>query len=58
MWPLQSSGGSMCPSWIRPLRSPARKELGPQMIPVHRLVGLQFEIGGIRQVDETKPKAD
>ena len=34
---------------------PQRKELGPRVIPVQRLVDLQFGDGGIRQVDESHP---
>jgi hypothetical protein len=35
---------------------PQRPELGPQVIPAHRLVSIQFGDGGIKQVDENHPK--
>jgi len=35
---------------------PQRPDLGPQIIPTHRLVSLQFGDGGIKQVDENHPK--
>ena len=35
---------------------PQRSELGPQVIPVHRLVNVQFGDGGIKQVNENQPK--
>jgi hypothetical protein len=37
---------------------PQRKDLGPQLIPVHRLVNVQFGDGGINQVNENQPKPD
>ena len=37
---------------------PQRKDLGPQAIPVHRLVNIQFGDGGIQQVNESQPKPD
>jgi hypothetical protein len=37
---------------------PQRKDLGPQVIPVHRLVNVQFGDGGIHQVNENQPKPD
>lgn len=33
-----------------------RKDLGPKVIPAHRLVNVQFGDGGIQDVDENKPK--
>ena len=35
---------------------PQRSDLGPQLIPVHRLVSVQFGDGGIKQVNESQPK--
>jgi hypothetical protein len=35
---------------------PQRPGLGPWVIPVHRLVSVQFGDGGIQQVDESHPK--
>jgi len=35
---------------------PQRPDLGPQVIPAHRLVSVQFGDGGIKQVDENQPK--
>jgi hypothetical protein len=35
---------------------PQRADLGPQVIPVHRLVSIQFGDGGIKQVNENQPK--
>ena len=35
---------------------PQRRDLGPQVIPVHRLVNVQFGDGGIKQVNENQPK--
>jgi hypothetical protein len=35
---------------------PQRRELGPQVIPAHRLVSVQFGDGGIKQVNESQPK--
>lgn len=34
---------------------PQRKELGPLVIPVERLVSVQFGDGGIKHVDENQP---
>jgi hypothetical protein len=34
---------------------PQRKDLGPRIIPAHRLVDIQFGDGGIKTVDENKP---
>ena len=36
---------------------PQRRDLGPQVIPVHRLVNVQFGDGGIKQVNENQPKS-
>lgn len=35
---------------------PQRQDLGPLVIPVHRLVSVQFGDGGIKQVNESQPK--
>lgn len=35
---------------------PQRKDLGPLIIPVHRLLNVQFGDGGIKQVTESQPK--
>jgi hypothetical protein len=35
---------------------PQRTDLGPHVIPVHRLVSVQFGDGGIKQVNESQPK--
>src|ERR1041385_889070 len=35
---------------------PQRSDLGPQVIPAHRLVSIQFGDGGIKQVNENQPK--
>ena len=35
---------------------PQRPDLGPQFIPIHRLVSVQFGDGGIKQVNESQPK--
>ena len=35
---------------------PQRSDLGPQVIPAHRLVSIQFGDGGIKQVNESQPK--
>ncbi len=35
---------------------PQRSDLGPQVIPAHRLVSVQFGDGGIKQVNENQPK--
>ncbi|MFN0130856.1 MAG: hypothetical protein ACKV19_29695 [Verrucomicrobiales bacterium] len=35
---------------------PQRTDLGPQVIPAHRLVSIQFGDGGIKQVNESQPK--
>ncbi len=35
---------------------PQRLDLGPQVIPAHRLVNIQFGDGGIKKVDENQPK--
>jgi hypothetical protein len=35
---------------------PQRSDMGPQVIPVHRLVSVQFGDGGIKQVNESQPK--
>jgi hypothetical protein len=34
---------------------PQSRELGPEVIPVHRLVHVQFGDGGIKQVKESQP---
>jgi hypothetical protein len=34
---------------------PQQKELGPEVIPVHRLVSVQFGDGGIKQVTTNQP---
>ena len=34
---------------------PQRIDLGPLVIPAHRLVSIQFGDGGIKEVDENKP---
>ncbi len=36
---------------------PQRSDFGPQVIPVHRLVSIQFGDGGIKQVKESKPSS-
>lgn len=36
---------------------PQRKDLGPKIIPAHRLVEVQFGDGGIEDVDEGKPNS-
>jgi len=35
---------------------PQRSDLGPQVIPAHRLISIQFGDGGIKQVNENQPK--
>jgi len=35
---------------------PQRKDLGPMVIPAHRLVNVQFGDGGIKQMNENEPK--
>lgn len=35
---------------------PQRSDLGPQVIPAHRLVSVQFGDGGIKHVNESQPK--
>lgn len=35
---------------------PQKKTLGPRVIPAHRLVGIQFGDGGIKNVNENEPK--
>jgi hypothetical protein len=35
---------------------PQLKNLGPEIIPAHRLVSIQFGDGGIKTVDESHPK--
>jgi hypothetical protein len=35
---------------------PQRSDLGPLVIPAHRLVRVQFGDGGIKQVNENQPK--
>lgn len=35
---------------------PQQGDLGPLVIPVHRLVSVQFGDGGIKQVNENQPK--
>ncbi len=35
---------------------PQRKDMGPLVIPVHRLVSVPFGDGGIKQVNENQPK--
>ena len=35
---------------------PQRKDMGPLVIPAHRLVTIQFGDGGIKQVNENQPK--
>ncbi|MHC1768559.1 MAG: hypothetical protein AB9869_30490 [Verrucomicrobiia bacterium] len=49
--------GRLTPEFLIITR-PQHKELGQQIIPVHRLVNVQFGDGGIAQVDESKPKPD
>ena len=34
---------------------PQRKDLGPRIIPAHRLVDIQFGDGGVKNVDENRP---
>jgi hypothetical protein len=36
---------------------PQRQDLGPEIIPVHRLLCVQFGDGGIKQVNEGQPKS-
>ena len=35
---------------------PQKKRLGPHVIPAHRLVSVQFGDGGVKNVNENKPK--
>lgn len=35
---------------------PQRSDLGPQVIPVHRLLNVQFGDGGIKQINESQLK--
>lgn len=35
---------------------PQRSDSGPQVIPAHRLISVQFGDGGIKQVNESQPK--
>jgi hypothetical protein len=35
---------------------PQRTDLGPEIIPAHRLVRIQFGDGGIKKVNESQPK--
>ena len=35
---------------------PQKKDLGPLVIPVSRIVSIQFGDGGIKKVNENKPK--
>jgi hypothetical protein len=35
---------------------PQQKGLGPRIIPAHRLVDLQFGDGGLKKIDENRPK--
>jgi hypothetical protein len=35
---------------------PQRKDLGPEIIPAHRLLNVQFGDGGIKHVNEGQPK--
>jgi hypothetical protein len=35
---------------------PQQKDLGPRIIPTHRLVDLQFGDGGLKKIDENRPK--
>jgi hypothetical protein len=38
------------------INRPQRQDLGPLVIPVHRLVSVQFGDGGVKQVNENQPK--
>ena len=47
--------GRLTPEFLIITR-PQRKDLGPKVIPAHRLVNVQFGDGGIGALDENKPK--
>ena len=47
--------GRLTPEFLIITR-PQQKDLGPKVIPVHRLVAVQFGDGGIKQVNENQPK--
>jgi hypothetical protein len=47
--------GRLTPEFLIITR-PQRRDLGPLVIPVHRLVNIQFGDGGIKQVNENQPK--
>jgi hypothetical protein len=47
--------GRLTPDFLVITR-PQRTDLGPLVIPAHRLVSVQFGDGGIKQVNESQPK--
>ncbi len=47
--------GRLTPDFLV-ISRPQQSDLGPLVIPVHRLVSVQFGDGGIKQVNENQPK--